>query len=99
MELTLLVEYVSGLYLLRQTTTDTIAKIKMMPPQIAKTAIKPLLMSGSLLLSVSKNEPICWISVVVGVTGVGSGSGVTTEHAGSWLRKPRAKMFEALSNP
>ena len=73
------------------------AKIKMMPPQIAKTAIRPLLMSGSSLLPVSKKEPVCWTSVV-GVTGV-TGSGVSTEHAGSWLRKPIAKMFEALDSP
>ena len=57
------------------------AKIKMMPPQIAKTAIRPLLMSGSSELSVWKNEPVCWTSVVGGSTGVGSG--VSTEHAGS----------------
>ena len=75
------------------------AKIKMMPPQIAKTAIRPLLMSVSLLLPESKKEPVCWTSVVGGVTGVTGVTGVSTEHAGSWLRKPIAKMFEAFDNP
>ena len=78
--------------------TDTMAKIKMMPPQIAKTAIRPLLMSGSSLLPVSKKEPVCTTSVV-GVTGSTGPTGVSTEHAGSWLRKPIAKMFEAFDNP
>ena len=73
----------SGLYLLQQTTAEMIAKIKMIPPQIAKTAIRPLLMSGSSLLPESNQEPVCWTSVTgdTGVTGVGSG--VSTEHAGS----------------
>ena len=64
-------------------TTEMMAKIKMMPPQIAKTAIRPLSMSVSSELPESKNEPVCWTSVV-GVTGLtGVGSGVSTEHAGS----------------
>ena len=85
--LTLLVELgpSEGFYLLKQTTIDAMANIKIMPPQIAKTAMRPLFMSGSLEPSVLKKEPVCWTSVVVyGTTGVtGVGLGVSTEHAGS----------------